>query len=89
MQDYIGSAVVEIRVQAASNINKNEMSRACRQNSDLCRVPGPRFALVDGGTSVESVAGVSQRVRNKPLNQIQSITFMDMRGVTWRPSWNL
>ena len=88
VQDYIGSAVVEIRVQAASNINKNEMSRACRQNSDLYGVPGPRFALVYVGTSVESEAGVRQRVRNKPLNQLQIITFMDMREVTWRPSWN-
>ena len=70
VQDYIGSAVVERRVQAASNVSKNEMSTACRQNSDLYGVPGPRFALDYVGTSVLSEAGVRQRVRNKPLNQI-------------------
>ena len=33
VQDYIGSAVVERRVQAASNVSRKETSRACRQNN--------------------------------------------------------
>ena len=85
--EYIGSAVVERIVQL--NICRNETSRACRQKSDLYGAPCPRVALDYVGIWVESEVRVRRWVGDKPLNQLNCITFIDMRGVTWRSSLNL